>query len=107
MNKNFSIFRAKEKKSDKAPDYNISLKVGEHYVNVGACWLKEGKSGKYFSCKLSDGYTSKDGKKTNGFVIEQEKSGSTLSPEEAQAIKTAREKAELDNFTVDANSIPF
>ena len=106
MNKNFSIFKAKEKKSDKAPDYNISLKVGEHYINVGACWLKEGKGGKYFSCKLSDGYTSKDGKKTAGFVIEQEKAGSTLSAEEAQAIKTAREKAELDGF-VDASSIPF
>jgi len=104
--KNFSIFKAKEKKSDKAPDYNISLKVGDHYVNVGACWLKEGKAGKYFSCKLSDGYTSKDGKKTNGFVIEQEKEGATLTPDEAQAIKTAREKAELDNF-VDPNSIPF
>ena len=107
MNKNFSIFKAKEKKSEKAPDYNISLKVGEHYVYVGVCWLKSDKDGgKYFSCKLSDGYTSKDGKKTAGFVIEQEKAGSTLSPEEAQAIKTAREKAELDGF-VDASSTPF
>lgn len=105
--KNFSIFKAKEKKSDKSPDYNISVKVGEHYVNVGACWLKDGKAGKYFSCKLSDGYTSKDGKKTSGFSIEQEKEGSTLSPEELQTIKTAREKGELDSFEVDASGIPF
>lgn len=104
--KNFSIFKAKEKKSEKAPDYNISLKVGDHYVNVGACWLKEGKAGKYFSCKLSDGYTSKDGKQTKGFVIEQEKEGTTLTPEEVQAIKTAREKEELNNF-INPDFIPF
>lgn len=107
MNKNFSIFKAKEKKSEKAPDYNISLKVGEHYVNVGACWLKEGKSGKYFSCKLSDGYTSKDGKKTQGFVITQETEPSTLSPEDIKSIKTAREREEIETVQDIASGIPF
>lgn len=109
MNKNFSIFKAKEKKSDRSPDYNISLKVGEHYVNVGACWLKEGTAGKYFSCKLSDGYTSKDGKQTKGFVIEQEKAGSTLTEQEAHAVKTAREKAEVKPTEEDVNplDVPF
>lgn len=66
--KNFSIFKIKEKKNEKAPDYSISLKVGEHYVNVGACWIKDGKSGKYMSCKLSDAYGD-----SSGFVISQER----------------------------------
>ena len=54
--KNFSIFRAKESKSDKSPTHNISAKIGEEYVNIGACWTKEGKAGKYLSCKLQDAY---------------------------------------------------
>lgn len=57
MYKNFSIFKTKEKKNDKSPDYNISIKIGDKYVNAGGCWLKDGKDGqKYFSCKLSDGF---------------------------------------------------
>lgn len=107
--KNFAIFKAKEKKSDKAPDYTISIKVGEHYITAGACWLKEGKAGKYFSCKLSDGYTTKDGKQTKGFVIEQEKEGSTLSPEELQQIKMARQKEQPSNYpnSVNVDDIGF
>ena len=56
--KNFSIFKNKNKKpEDKTPDYKMSVKVGEEYVECGGCWLREDKSGgKYFSCKLSDVY---------------------------------------------------
>lgn len=60
MNKNFAIFK-REKKNEKEPDYNISMKIGEKYVTVGGCWLKEGKSGKFFSCKLSNAYGDKEG----------------------------------------------
>lgn len=56
MNKQFAIFKNKDKKNEKSPDYNISFKVGEKYLNIGGCWLREGKQEKFFSCKLSNGY---------------------------------------------------
>ena len=60
MTKIFAIFK-NEKKSDKAPDYNISVKVGEKHETIGGCWLKEGKSGKFFSCKFSEPYGDRKG----------------------------------------------
>lgn len=85
--KNFSIFKAKEKKNEKSPDYNISLKVGEKYMNVGGCWLKDGKDGgKYFSCKLSDGYQGK-----YGFSLTEDK----------------LEKPQVEEREIDADSIPL
>ena len=56
MIKQFAIFKSKEKKNDKSPDYNISVKYNDKYVTIGGGWIKEGKSGKFISCKLSDGY---------------------------------------------------
>ena len=58
---NFSIFKNDDKKKDTEPDYRISIKVGEEYVDGGACWLKQGKTGKYFSCSLKKPYKGKDG----------------------------------------------
>lgn len=54
--KNFSIFKVQEKKNPNSPDYTISMKYGDKYITVGGGWIKEGKSGKYISCKLSDTY---------------------------------------------------
>ena len=55
--KNFTINKNKFKKGDKEPDYKMSIKTDKGFEEVGACWLKEDKSGgKYFSCKLSDVY---------------------------------------------------
>jgi hypothetical protein len=55
--KNFSIFKnTKKKEGSTQPDYKMSVKMGEEYVDCGSCWLKDGKSGKYFSCKLNDVY---------------------------------------------------
>ena len=73
--KNFAIFKAKEGKSDKSPTHNISAKIGEEYVNIGACWTKEGQSGKFLSCKLQDVYVDHtDRTKTRkGFAIIDEK----------------------------------
>ena len=81
--KNFSIFKAKEKKNPNSPDYNISLKVNDKYLTVGGCWLKEMKDGsKYFSCKLSDGY-----KETKGFSITRDEvvAENSTSKEEIKA----------------------
>lgn len=81
MNKNFAIFKAKEKKNDKSPDYTISIKHNDKYITIGGCWLKEGKAGKFFSCKLSDGY-----KDIRGFSIAQDdKAVGQEAKEEIQA----------------------
>ena len=95
--KNFNIFKVKEKKNDKSPDYNVSVKVGENYVNIGGCWLKEGKSGKYFSCKLSDGYKSDKGERF-GFSIEQD---------EVLAKANSVITGEATKNDIDPESIPF
>jgi uncharacterized protein (DUF736 family) len=57
--KSFTIFKNtyKEEGSNK-PDYKmmVALREGEPLTEIGGCWLKEGKTGKYFSCKLNDAY---------------------------------------------------
>ena len=75
MIKNFSIFKAKEGKSDKSPTHSISAKIGEEYLTIGACWTKESKGGKYLSCKLQDVYVDHtDRSKTRkGYAIADEK----------------------------------
>lgn len=79
MIKNFSIFKNKANDNEKIPTHNISANVGtEHipeYVNIGACWTKEGKNGKFLSCKLQDVYVDHtDRTKTRkGFAIVDEK----------------------------------
>ena len=54
--KNFSIFKKDNKGDEKRPTHSISAKIGEDYVEVGACWTKDGKNGKFLSCKLQDAY---------------------------------------------------
>lgn len=68
---NFSIFKNENKKNDKEPDYRISAKIGENsFEEIGACWLKEGKTGKYFSCSLRKPHKDK-----KGYYIESYKEG--------------------------------
>lgn len=50
---NFCIFKNDDKKNPNQPDYRVSVKVGDKYETWGACWLKEGAKGKYFSCSKS------------------------------------------------------
>lgn len=105
MSKIFAIFKAKEKKNEKSPDYNISLKVGEHYVNVGGCWIKEGKSGKFLSCKLSEGYGDR-----KGFEMVQEKEQSSLTEEDKSniaALRAGTQTKEAVSNDIDPDSIPF
>ena len=95
-NKIFAIFKNNDKKNEKSPDYNISFKVNDKYVNIGGCWIREGKSGKFFSCKLSNGY-----KDFKGFHIEKD---TDLTMEEVVTIQKLREKEELKK--VDSNILP-
>ena len=71
MTQNFSIFKVqKDPTNTKLPDYRMSLKIGEEFVECGACWIKESKNGKYMSCKLSEPYLDK----RKGFEIVEKKS---------------------------------
>ena len=55
--KDFLIFKNEKKSNEKAPDYEITVKINEKFLKIGGVWLREGKNGKkFFSCKLSEGY---------------------------------------------------
>ena len=73
--KNFTITKNKFKKEGSSmPDYRMSAKIGEEFVEIGGCWLKEDKNKqKFFSCKLSDLYVDHTkGTARKGFVITEE-----------------------------------
>lgn len=60
--KNFSCFKVGEKKSEKEPDYRLTAKIGEEFVEIGAGWIKESSKGtKYISFSLSKPYKDKKG----------------------------------------------
>ena len=59
--KNFNLQKNKFKKTENAPDYKISVNIGNKedsdFVEAGACWVKKDRTGNTFlSCKLSDAY---------------------------------------------------
>lgn len=61
--KNFACFKNEKEAGSKQPDYRLSArgeKDGE-YINIGAGWVKEGKSGKFISFTLSEPYQEKHG----------------------------------------------
>jgi len=68
MLKNFSCFKAGEKKSEKSPDYRLSARVGEDFVEIGVGWIKQGPKGAYISFKLNEVYNDK-----SGFTLVEEK----------------------------------
>lgn len=72
MIKTFNIIKAKQSDNTKLPTHVISTKMGEGFVNIGACWTKDMKNGaKFLSCKLSDVWVStKDNTKSQkSYVI--------------------------------------
>jgi len=85
--KEFAIFKAKEKKNPKSPDYNITIKINDKFLTIGGAWLRETKTGeKFFSCKLSDSYKdmkgfslTRDEVKTTG-VVETPASTEEIDP---------------------------
>lgn len=95
--KEFAIFKATEKKNEKSPDYNISVKIGEKWTNIGGAWIREsGKGQKFFSCKLSAPYQDR-----KGYEIVESKP--EVKPA-AEAMKPFRPETE---DSIDPNSIPF
>lgn len=63
----FAIFKNTHKKEDKHPDYKISIKIGDVYVDAGGVWMKEGKAGKFMSCRFNEAKDTRP-----GFRIETE-----------------------------------
>lgn len=62
MEKGFTIFKNTHKKGEKEPDFNLMMKVGEDFVNVGGGWSRKSKTGTNFiSCLLSKPYLDRKG----------------------------------------------
>ena len=88
--KTFSIFKnTKKTEGSTQPDYKLSVKIGDEYIECGAGWIKDGKSGKFISVKLSDAWVDHtQGKARKGFSItidgqtELAKSYAELPPKE-------------------------
>lgn len=97
--KNFSIFKNTHKKEGSTqPDYKLSVKIGEEYIECGAGWIKEGKSGKFISCKLSDAFADHTkGVARKGFVLNIEG--------ETDLVKTYENNQNVEE--VNPNEIPF
>lgn len=64
--------RARPSDNPKLPTHSISVKVGDEFITIGACWTKNMKNGgKFLSCKLQDAWVNaQDNTKTRkGFGI--------------------------------------
>lgn len=74
MIKFFSI-QKNNKMHDNQPDYRITTKTKDSFVELGACWKKKDKSGKdYLSCKLGDSWKdhTNEKKTRKGWHIEED-----------------------------------
>lgn len=79
--------KAKPSDNPKLPSHSISIKVGEEFITVGACWTKEMKNGgKFLSCKLQDAWVStEDGKKSRrGYGIIEDKPEPIIDPSDGR-----------------------
>ena len=62
MYKNFSCFKVTDKKNDKEPDYRLTMKVEDEFIEIGAGWIKTSPKGtKYISFSLSKPYKDRKG----------------------------------------------
>lgn len=86
MIKNFNCYKNDEKKEGQ-PDYRLTAKVGENWVDIGAGWIKEGKNGKYISFALKKPYNEKP-----GFNLVEEKG------EEVKKVEYPEENINLDDI---------
>lgn len=73
-NKGFFIFKNKEKKTDKQPDYRIVKKQADGtFQPVGACWKKYDKNEQpFFSCIMDDEIDPKPATKVDGAAEEKD-----------------------------------
>lgn len=99
MIKNILIFKATEKKNETSPDYRVTAKVGEVFVDVGAGWIKEGKAGKFISIKFKDEYQDKC-----GFALVEE---SMKKLPESKQTTSAGTPVPFPNDEINPDNIPF
>ncbi len=60
--KEFLIFKNDNKKGEKEPDYKLSVKIDDKFVEVGAGWKRLSQKGTNFiSCLLSKPYGDRKG----------------------------------------------
>lgn len=92
--KNFTITKNKFKKTDSQPDYKMSIKQDDAFIEIGSCWLKEGKNGKFFSCKLNDVYVDHvKGVARKGFDLVMEESNGNDMPEMPEEVEDIADNA--------------
>jgi len=100
--KTFSIFKNTYKKEgEKTPDYKIMISKGEgeKFEEAGGCWIREGKNGKFFSCKLNDIYVDHTKNLARkGFALTLE---SALDSDEKPEIREPKQEVVVDD------EIPF
>lgn len=72
---NFSCWKNDKKENEKSPDYRLSAKVGEEWVDIGAGWIKQAGERKYISFSLSRPYKDKP-----GFKLVGEKADERVAP---------------------------
>lgn len=91
MYKIFNLQKNKYKKADTQPDYRISFKTEDAFVEGGACWIKKDKGGNtYLSCKLGDAYRdfTDETKTRKGWHIEEDTKIKTEDEEANEALST-------------------
>lgn len=80
--------------NDKAPDYRISGRDEDDFVEVGACWKKVDKNGNsYLSCKLRDEYKDKP-----GYEIVKEGGESVVDEIKREKASRKPQDAQIDEF---------
>ena len=110
MIKNFSLFanlskRTDPKPDDKRPDYTMSAKIGEQFVDVGAAWLKKTKP----SEKFPEGRQYLSVALKEGYVIQSIESGPNASQiAQIEALKTQHNRDIGSGATdISSENIPF
>ena len=75
MDIKFFNLQKNNKKSDNQPDYRISFRTDDAFIEGGVCWKKVDKAGNtYLSCKLGDAWKdhTDETKTRKGFHIEED-----------------------------------
>lgn len=83
---NYSITKNKFKKDEKQPDYKMSIKDGDTFLEASAIWLKDAKDGsKFFSGMMQKVWRdhTDETKTRDGFVIVSENELNKLEKEVA------------------------
>ena len=79
----------REKKSEKSPDFRVTAKVGDEWVEIAACWKKSSEKGNYLSMKFGD-HVSVDVGEKKPWVPETKKEEEKKAEKDFDALTTAQ-----------------